>query len=138
MKRILLLFTVLLACNTMLAQNQNDKEAIKKTINYYFEGSKTDNPDLLRKAFLPDATLKYLNAKGNYKMRPIQEFFGFFTNTKTRKFESKIYYIDVSGTAANVKLSTKYKTYQYIDYMNMLKTNDGWKIVSKISHKEVF
>ncbi len=116
----------------------DDKKAIEAQINLYFEGSRTDNPDLLRKAFHPNATLKFINGNGDYTERTIETFFSYFTNTKTRSFESKIYYIDVAGTTANVKLSTKYKTYQYIDYMNMLKTKDGWKIVSKISHKEVF
>lgn len=138
MKKLILLLTVFLSCNAIIAQNSNDKKAIEEKINYYFEGSRTDNPELLKKAFHPDATLKYISNDGDYKMIPIQKFFGFFTNTKTREFESKIYFIDVSETAANVKLSTKYKTYQYIDYMNMLKTKEGWKIVSKISHKEVF
>lgn len=138
MKKIIMMLTVLLTCNIAFAQKGNDKKAIEKQINYYFEGSRTDNPDLLKKAFHSDATLKYINANGEYKMRPIQEFFAFFTNTKTRTFKSKIYYISVYGTSANVKLSTRYKTYQYIDYMNMLKTKDGWKIVSKISHKEYF
>lgn len=116
----------------------DDKKAIEEKINLYFEGSRTDNPDLLRKAFLPDATLKFINSKGEYTMRTIEKFFSYFTHTKTRSFVSKIYYIDVSGMAANVKLSTKFKTYQYVDYMNMLKTKDGWKIVSKISHQEFF
>jgi len=138
MKRILILFIVLFTCTIANAQKDNDKKAIKKQINYYLEGSRTDNPDLLKKAFHFDATLKYINADGDYKMRPIQEFFTFFTNSKTRSFKSKIYYINVYGTSANVKLSTRYKTYQYIDYMNMLKTKNGWKIVSKISHKESF
>ncbi len=138
MKNILLTVSLCLFCNFIVAQKMNDKESIEKTINHYFEGSRTDNPDLLRKAFHPDATLKFINEEGLYTMRTIQKFFSYFTNTKTRSFESKIYFIDISGSAANVKLSTKYKNYQYIDYMNMLKTKDGWKIVSKISHKELF
>ena len=119
-------------------KKKNDKEAIEEKINYYFDGTRTDNPDLLRKAFHPDATLKFIDVKGVYTMRPIEKFFSYFTNTKTRVFESKIFYINISGSAANVKLSTKYKTYQYIDYMNMLKTKEGWKIVSKISYQELF
>lgn len=115
-----------------------EKKAIENIINLYFEGTNTDNPELLRKSFHPDATLKFINNKGFYTMTTIEKFFSYFTNTKTRSFESEIYYIDISGTAANVKLTTKYKTYEYIDYMNMLKTKDGWKIVSKISHQEYF
>lgn len=119
-------------------KKENDKEAIARIINYYFDGTRSDNPDLLRKAFHPDATLKFIDKEGSYKMRPIQRFFSYFKNTKTRLFESKIYYIDISGSTANVKLSTKYETYQYIDYMNILKTKKGWKIVSKISYQEFF
>ena len=121
-----------------IEKKETDKEAIEEKINYYFDGTRTDNSDLLRKAFHPDATLKFIDKEGVYKMRSIQEFFSYFTNTKTRLFEGKIYYIDISGTTANVKLSTKYKTYQYIDYMNMLKTKEGWEIVSKISYQEFF
>jgi len=138
MKKIILLLIILFTCNIGFAQKSSDKKEIEKQLNYYFEGTRIDNPDVLKKAFHTGATLKYINADGDYKMIPIQQFYSFFTNTKTRTFKSKIYYIDVYGTAANVKLSTRYKTYQYIDYMNMLKTKDGWKIVSKISHKESF
>jgi exopolysaccharide biosynthesis protein len=121
-----------------IEKKKNDKEAIEEKINYYFDGTRTDNPDLLKKAFHSDATLKFIDKEGSYKKRSIQKFFSYFTNTKTRAFESKIYYIDISGSTANVKLSTKYKTYQYVDYMNMLKTKEGWKIVSKISYQEFF
>lgn len=116
----------------------NEKKVIEKIIALYFDGTRTDNPDLLRKAFHPGATLKFINAEGSYTMRTIEKFFSYFTNTKTRSFVSKIYYIDISGSAANVKLSTKYKTYKYTDYMNMLKTKEGWKIVSKISYQQFF
>lgn len=138
MKKTILLSVFLLSCNLIIAQKSNDKAQIKQQIQNYFDGTKTDNPDLLRKAFLPDATLKFVSADGKYQTRTIQQFFSYFTNSKKRVFEGKIYYIDITGTTANVKLSTKYKTYQYMDYMNMLKTEKGWKIVNKISHKENF
>lgn len=132
-----LMLIVLLATSTVYAQNTNDEEAIKTTIEHYFEGARTDNPDLLKKAFHPEATLKYAK-DGEYSVIPIQKYFTYFTNTKTREFESKIHYVDVSGTAANVKLTTKYATHQFSDYMNMIKLKEGWKIVSKISFRETF
>ncbi|WBX71096.1 nuclear transport factor 2 family protein [Tenacibaculum retecalamus] len=121
-----------------IEEKENDKKQIERILSYYFEGTKTDNPDLLKKAFQPDATLKFINKKGEHTKVAIQTFFSYFKNMKTRLFKSKIYYIDVTGTTANVKLSTKYKTYQYMDYMNILKTKEGWKIVNKISHQEFF
>lgn len=135
--KLILSFLILLSANSIIAQNMSDEDAIKATLNNYFEGSRIDSPELLKKAFHPDATLKYIRDKG-YNMLPIQKYLTFFTNTKTRDFEDKIFYIDVTGLAANAKLSTKYETYQYTEYMNMLKTKDGWKIVSKISYRENF
>lgn len=122
---------------SVAAQAQDDKEQIRKTIQNYFDGSHTDNPELLKAAFHPDATLKYIK-EGKYQMIPIQKYFTFFTNSKTREFEEKIYYVDQYGNAANVKLSARYAKYQFVDYMNLLKTEEGWKIVSKISHREEF
>ena len=119
-------------------QPETDKEAIVRNMNYYFDGMRTDNPALLKKAFHPDATLKYIDTKGTYHMRSIQTFFSYFTNTKTRSFQGNIEAIDISGNTANVKLTATYETYQYIDYLNMLKTKDGWKIVGKISHQDFF
>ena len=121
-----------------IEKKEDEKKAIEEILNFYFDGTRTDNPELLRNAFHPKATLKYINDEGSYTMRTIEEFFSYFTNTKTRSFLSKIYYIDISGKTANVKLSTKYKAYKYTDYLNMLKTKNGWKIVSKISHKDIF
>ncbi|MCH3882191.1 nuclear transport factor 2 family protein [Tenacibaculum aquimarinum] len=117
-------------------KKENDKEAIARIINYYLDGTRSDNPDLMRKAFQPDVTLKFIDKEGSYKMIPIKKFFSYFTNTKSRLFENKIYYIDISGSTANVKLTAKYEAYKYIDYMNILKTKNGWKIVSKISHQD--
>ena len=114
-------------------KKENDKEAVARIINYYLEGTRSDNPDLMRKAFHPDATLKFIDKEVSYKMIPIQKFFSYFTNTKSRLFESKIYYIDISGSTANVKLTAKYEEYKYIDYMNILKTKNGWKIVDAVS-----
>ena len=128
---------VLLCANMTFGQSPKDKEAITTAINYYFDGSKTDNPETMKKAFHPDATLKYAK-DGEYAVIPIQKYFTYFTNTKTREFEGKIHYIDVVGTAANVKITATYKTHQFTDYMNMIKLNDGWKIVSKISHRDTY
>ncbi|MEO9804199.1 MAG: nuclear transport factor 2 family protein [Reichenbachiella sp.] len=119
------------------AQTTSDEVQIRSTIQNYFDGSHTDNPELLKAAFHPDATLKYIK-EGKYQMIPIQKYFTFFTNSKKREFEEKIFYVDQYGNAANVKLSARYATYQFVDYMNLLKTEEGWKIVSKISHCEEF
>lgn len=136
-KNILLLIVGVMVISYSYAQSTSDqdKKEIEKVIGYYFEGSRTDNPETLKKAFHPDATLKYAK-EGEYTSVPISKYFTYFTNTKTREFEGEIHYIDVVGTAANVKLSVTYDTYRFNDYMNMIKLNNGWKIVSKISYRE--
>ncbi|MBD2705478.1 nuclear transport factor 2 family protein [Spirosoma sp. BT702] len=41
-----------------------------------------------------------------------------------------------SGTAAQARVESDYATFKFIDYFNLLKMDDGWKIVSKIFCRE--
>jgi hypothetical protein len=56
---------------------------------------------------------------------------GLKTDRKTR-IES----IQVYGNAASAKLTCDYPTFYFHDIMSLLKTKDGWKIVSKIFYRE--
>ena len=49
---------------------------------------------------------------------------------------TKIYYIDIEDKIASVKLKISNQKFGYIDYFNMMKINDSWKIVHKISQDE--
>lgn len=44
--------------------------------------------------------------------------------------------IDISGNAAQAKLTIDYDTHQFIDYFNLLKADGHWFIVSKIFYRK--
>ena len=52
-------------------------------------------------------------------------------NRKTR-----IDNISIFGNAAQAKLTIEYPTFYFHDMMSLLKTKEGWKIVSKIFYRE--
>ena len=49
---------------------------------------------------------------------------------------TKIDRIEVFGNAATAKLTVEYPTFYFHDMMSLIKTKDGWKIVSKIFYRE--
>ena len=50
--------------------------------------------------------------------------------------KTKIESIQVHGDAATAKLTIEYPTFYFHDIMSLLKTSEGWKIVSKIFYRE--
>ena len=57
------------------------------------------------------------------------------TGKRTER-KTKIESISVFGNAATAKLTIEYPTFYFHDIMSLLKTKDGWKIVSKIFYRE--
>ena len=91
--------------------------------------------DRVEKAFHSSATMKYVDYKtGEFKDVPIAEFISRVKNNpnagKDRKIE--IVSMNIEGNAAQAKIKIETGTVVMNDYMNLLKINGEWKIVSKI------
>ncbi|WP_103071297.1 nuclear transport factor 2 family protein [Aquimarina sediminis] len=136
MKRLftlLLLFTV----TTTINAQSSDYALVEKAVQYYLEGGTNNDFETLKKAFHKTATMRYIK-KGSYTEVNALEFFekvmkpGPKQNRKTN-----IDYINITGHAANAKLEIEYPGFTFIDYMNLLKIDGEWKVVSKIFYKKV-
>lgn len=141
MKKLFLILIIVIISGIQISygQSKNSKEEINVTIDNYLKGQRTDNPELIKSVFTEDASLKFISVRDNsYRIIPIKRYLTFFNNKRNRTFKEKLFYINVEGTAANVKLEIKYETFKYTHYFNMLKTREGWKIVNKISSQENF
>ena len=135
MKKIIL---TLILCTTIsfatFSQDSNYK-LIEKTVSYYLDGGTNNDFNILKKAFHENATMKYIS-NGTYKEVKALEFFkrvmkpGPKQNRKTR-----IVSIDITENAAQAKLEIEYATFTFIDYMNLLKVDGTWKVVSKIFYR---
>lgn len=90
--------------------------------------------DRVEKAFHPGATMKYIDiSTGEFKDVPIADYIARVkANTTPPKRSINILSLNMEGTAANAKIKIETETVIMYDYMNMLKINGEWKIVSKI------
>lgn len=133
------LFCFLFCVSLVLAQDSPEEAAVKETLNNYFEGVTNGDTVRLSKAFHPTASMKYVDYKtGEYKDVPIKEFLDRLKASAGKKNgrKTRIVYTNISGTAAQARLEIDGGTFYFHDYMNLLKINNEWKIVSKIFWRE--
>ena len=119
---------------TLQAQATSEEAAVKTCLENYMSG----DGNRMEKAFHPSATMKYIDFQsGEFKDVPIAEFIA-RVKSNTTKTERKIEVVslNIEGTAAQAKI--RIETAQVImnDYMNLLKVNGEWKIVSKIFSRQ--
>ena len=130
MKMYALAIVSLILSVTSIAQNKTDEEAVKACLENYMSG----DGDRMEKAFHPSATMKYIDASTNeFKDVPIADFIA-RVKANTNKTERKIEIVsmNIEGNAANGKIKIETDKAILYDYMNMLKIDGEWKIVSKI------
>ena len=113
-------------------QNKTDEEGVKECLQNYMSGI----GERVEKAFHPSATMKYVDYKtGEFKDLPIAEFITRVkSNPNAGKSDRKIEIVsmNIEGNAAQAKIKIESGTAVMNDYMNLLKINGEWKIVSKI------
>lgn len=133
-KSILTLTMSLLTVIVALAQNNPEEAAVRACLQEYMSG----DGYRMEKAFHPSATMKYIDAQsGEFKDVPIAEFIARVkanTNKSERKIE--IVSVNIEGNAASGKIRIETGTVIMYDYMNMLKIDGEWKIVSKIFSRQ--
>jgi len=111
------------------AQN-NDLQLIEKTINHYLDGMTTHNAASFEKAFHPNATMKWIDKKYE-EVNAIEALSAYVNANDPINTKTRIMAINIAGDAANAQLELEYDTFSYIDFMQLLKIDEKWKIVSK-------
>jgi len=134
MKRIILSALVMLSI--YFAQAQNDEAGVRVCLENYMSGV----PDRVEKAFHPSATMKFIDYKtGEFKDVPITEYLQRVKTNYTGaapKRTIEIVSVNAEGTAAQAKIRIETNEVFMYDYMNLLKLDGEWKIVSKIFHRQ--
>lgn len=119
---------------TTLAQTVSEETGVKTCLENYMSG----DGNRMEKAFHPSASMKYIDVQnGEFKDVPIAEFIARI-KSNTTKTERKIEIIsmNIEGTAAQAKIRIENAQVIMYDYMNLLKVNGEWKIVSKIFSRQ--
>ncbi len=120
--------------------NKNDlqeKLAIQEAIlAYYHEGHVQYDPELYAKILHPEWKF-FLFERGELKIVDRDEFYSWYAPEKRNPelvWETEFYSIDITDDLAAVKLRLENQIVRYIDYLNMMKINDQWWIVHKLSY----
>ncbi|GHE97625.1 nuclear transport factor 2 family protein [Thalassotalea profundi] len=106
-------------------------QSVEKAVNYYLDGSKLGDPDIVAKAFHETAKIQGVK-DGALKTYELEQFLGFFSKDKPGTHITSIIAVDIENTAASVRAEWDMGTWKYVDYLSLLKFGDEWKIVNKI------
>lgn len=139
--RIFLVLLLAISVMTSLSAQKKgkDKGDVEKTLMNYLEGGTNGESARVVAAFHPSASMKYVDNKtGEFKDVPIADYLERVKKGDGKKLDRsfKIVQFDISGTTAHAKLEIDGGTYVFHDYMQLLKIDGEWKIVSKIFYRE--
>lgn len=144
MRKILLSISFSLFFFTVNAQVNNDENdwlLIQKTLTLYLDGQATGDSAMVAKSFHDSWQLKYF-AEDKFNIVPKSKYIvGYKKHPKSNNWSGRIISIDVTNNVAVAKAEISTSKLLFTDYFNLLKTNQGWFIVDKIStrtpHKTV-
>ncbi|HEY0678261.1 MAG TPA: nuclear transport factor 2 family protein [Chitinophagaceae bacterium] len=133
-KPISVLLAFCLLFSVAFAQ-QSEESAVRQCLEHYMSGQ----GERMEKAFHPSASMKYIDVQSKeFKDVPIADFIARVKSNTGPRGERKIEIVamNIEGTAANAKIRIETDKVIMYDYMNLLKINGEWKIVSKIFSRE--
>ncbi len=116
----------------------DDLGAIKACIDKYVEGSARGDRKLLEEIFLPTARMVGWFG-GRCVDVPILEFFKMADDNpqSDQGYRAELQSIQITGTAAVATLAENaYLNHDFVDYLSLIKSEDGWKIAHKSFHGE--
>jgi hypothetical protein len=134
MPKIFLLVACLLT-STLLFSQTNEEAGVRACLENYMSGV----GDRVEKAFHPSATMKYVDVQsGEFKDVPIADYIARVkaNSNGPGKRNIEIVSLNIEGSAAQAKIKIETEKVILYDYMNLLKVNGEWKIVSKIFSRQ--
>jgi aldose sugar dehydrogenase len=111
----------------------NEKGAIETTIQSYFDGWMTGDTTKVGKAMHSTCRLKVYRDGVFRNVDRSQYLSGFKPHPKEEGTFGRIKSIDFTGNIASAKCEIETPKALFTDYFNLIKINDWWFIVDKIS-----
>lgn len=114
-------------------------DTIEKAAQMYFDGMFDSDATLLKKVFHPQALITGFTGKKELLVMSAEEFADFAGSVPSAKaeggkYDMEILSIDVTGKVAAVKVRNLYMKRDFTDQLQMVETDKGWRIISKVYH----
>jgi glucose/arabinose dehydrogenase len=136
MKILLLFLLTLLTFRTVSAQdsaNRNERHLVENIIQLYFDGWATGDTDKLGKAMHFSCRLKNFR-DGKFLEYDKATYLGFFKlRPRPQNLQTRIVSIDITDIIGSAKVEIITEKDVFTDYFNLMKTNEGWFIMDKVS-----
>jgi hypothetical protein len=116
------------------AEDSEELAAIERVVKLYFEGSRTGNQELLKRAFHPAAELKFCK-DGAYEEWSATQYISWQRPREAPIFEAKILSLDFTGSCASAKVEIDRGRVRFVDFLSLLKIEGEWRIVNKVFHQ---
>ena len=137
MKKPILTVILCLCLSAMSFSQDSDYAKVEQTVSYYLDGGTNNDFETLKKAFHKNATMKFIR-NGEYQEVNALEFFKKVIKPGPKQNRTtQIAYINITGNVASAKLEIDYENFGFIDYMNLIKIDGEWKVVSKIFFRKL-
>lgn len=137
-KTSLLLLLFILSTATFSQTLEEEKAAIAKTIQFYFEGMMERDRTKLDQAF--DHSARLIGYRGDkFTVTPFEEWASGTAKGEKRKltdFKNHLIEIEVKGYTAVAKTELFWPGIYYYDYLTLIKIDGIWKIVHKTWYEE--
>jgi hypothetical protein len=131
MKLLTIVLFTMFSCK--LSAQQQDKELIKQTIETYFDGWMTGDTTKVGKVMHNTCNLKTIKDNEVVVIDRKSYLSRFRLRPKLENSFGRIISIDITGKIASAKCEIEIPERIFTDYFNMMKLNDEWYIVDKIS-----
>lgn len=117
-------------CQLDLAE---EKELVTKTIELYFDGWGTGDSVKLGKAMHPTCHLKFFRDGKFTDMDRATYLSRFKARERDRELITRVVQMDITENIASAKTEIITAKDIFTDYFNLIKTDEGWFIVDKVS-----
>jgi hypothetical protein len=114
---------------------QSELKQIETAIRHYFRGGDEGDHTDFRRAFHPDAQVRFVE-DGRFGSWSLDQYIARFTPGQKAERQTRILMIDVAGTTAIAKVEARDDTFRFLDYLSLLKMEGQWRIVHKIFERE--
>ncbi|ODB44861.1 peptidase [Pseudoalteromonas sp. BMB] len=132
-KLVPLLFLLLIQTSIAIAF-EDETAKITATLNHYISGTANNQPEMIRKAFHPDAMLILEKSDQAMWQVPLKEYLSWYKGSKKDTGRrAKILNISVNDhlAQAKIRIDILKSNVQYIDHLLLKKIAGTWKIISK-------
>lgn len=136
MRKVFVLIPLILLffnANAQVNETISDWHLIEKTLNLYLDGQATGDSVKIAKSFHNSWQLKYYRDNKFNIVTKSQYIVGYKKHDKPANWSGSIVLIDITNDVAVAKVEISTSKLLFTDYFNLMKINQDWFIVDKIS-----